>query len=590
MKQFFKMLLASFTGCIVAAGLMLAFTFSLIGSLAALTEDTGAVLPSSFILRIDLSQGIAEQTVEESLDLQAFYNGGESITSYLGILDAVKAINYAASDPAVKMIYINNCSFTADVSYLEELRSALLRFRNSGKPIIAYGDNLSLEGWYIASAADKIYLSELATNQIYGISSRVFYLKDILDRLGVNVQLIRHGKYKSAGEMFIADGMSPANREQNQAMVSSIWNTLCADISASRGYAPGEIDAITDGLKATTAAEMVECRMIDGIRDRTGMTEDLCTMFGAEDEKGLRFADLSRYASDRLTEDYRAKDKIAIIYADGEILAEEKEEQITADRFVSIISKVRADSTVKAVVFRVNSPGGDAQTAETIRHEMELLSEVKPVVASYGPYAASGGYWISAGAHKIFTDRTSLTGSIGVFSMIPDFSRAFREKLHVNPVTVGSGPHADIYSLMRPLDEQEIESMQKSVEQIYDKFLSIVSQGRGMTVEAVDEIAQGRVWTGAEALETGLADECGGISDALNYAASAAGLDTYRLISYPVMKTTLEKIVSVLYGTEESVRSLMNISDPEEYMHTLYEKAVSHTGVQARIPYYYEFR
>lgn len=584
------MLLASFLGCAIAAGFMLIFTFSLIGSLAAFTDKDTPTVPSSFILKVDLSNGLAEQTQEESLDIQSLYAGGEPVSSFLGILDAVRAIDKAAEDSAVKMIYIDNCSFSADVSYLEEIRAALLRFRKSGKPIIAYDDNLSLGGWYIASTADKIYLSELASNQVYGISSQIFYLKDLLSRLGVNVQLIRHGQYKSAGEMFIADDISSANKEQNQAMISSLWNTLSSDISESRSYAPGELDDIIDGLKASTAAEMVEYRMIDGVRNHIEMTAELCSLFGVEEEKDLKFASLSTYAAASIKNDIKQKAKVAVIYADGEISEGSAEEGITGDRFASIISDVRADSTIKAVVFRVNSPGGDAQAAEVIRNEMELLAKEKPVIASYGSYAASGGYWISAGAQKIFTDRTTLTGSIGVFSIIPDFSRAVREKLHVNPVFINSGRHADMLALMRPFDAQETESMQKTVDMVYDKFISIVSDGRGMAADDVDKIAGGRVWTGAEAVEIGLADECGSLYDALSYAVSAADLEGYRLVSYPTVKTTLEKLMENFSSTEESVQTLLNITDPEAFMKTLDENVRRHTGVQARIPYIYKFQ
>jgi len=577
-------------GCAISIGFMLIFTLSLIGSLAAFAEKESPAIPSSFILKVDLSEGITEQTQEDALNIQSLYLGGEPVSSSLGILDAVRAIDMAAEDPAVKMIYINNCSFTSDISCLEEIRAALLNFRKSGKPIIAFDDNLSLGGWYIASAADKIYLSELASNQVYGISSQIFYLKDILSRLGVNIQLIRHGQYKSAGEMYIADDISEANMEQNQSMISSLWNTLSSDISASRNYAPGELDDIIDGLKASTTKEMMEYRMIDGIRNHIEMTSELCTLFGAESKEDLKFASLSDYAADRIKEDIKHKEKIAIIYADGEISTGRDDTGITSGRFASIISDVRADSTVKAVVFRVNSPGGDAQAAEIIRNEVQLLSEVKPVIASYGSYAASGGYWISAGAMKIFSNRTTLTGSIGVFSIIPDFSRAVREKLHVNPVFINSGKHADMLSLMRPFDAQETESMQKTVDQVYDRFISIVSDGRGMTPEAVDEIGRGRVWTGAEALEHGLVDECGTLSDAVAYAVTAAGLEGYRLVSYPVVKTPMEKIMEIFNGTEETAQALLNITDPEVFMETLYDNVRQHTGVQARIPYIYKFQ
>lgn len=590
MKQFLKMLLASTVGAFVAIGLMTIFIFGLIGSLSAIGSKTPVTVPTSAILSIDLSDGISEQTVDETFNFQSIYSGGDMTTSSIGVLDAVRAIDQAAEDPAIKFIYIKNCEFSAATAHLEEIRDALLRFRTSGKPIIAFGNNLTLAGWYIASTADKIYLTELASNQIFGISSRIFYLKDVLERLGVNVQLIRHGKYKSAGEMFIANDISDANREQNQSMISSIWTSVASSIAESRNLPDGAIDDITNGLKAATAARMLEYGMIDGIRTKDEMSEELCSLFGVEKQKQLKFISLSDYSSSAVKDNYKVKEKIAIIYADGEINSGDEEDQITDGHFCKLISKVRADSTVKAVVFRVNSPGGDAQAAELIRNEMTLLSQVKPVIASYGSYAASGGYWISAGADKIYTNSTTLTGSIGVFSIIPDFSKIVKDKLHVNPVTISSNKHSDMLSLMKPFDAEELNYMQESVEQVYDKFLGIVADGRGMTTDAVNELAQGRVWTGVQAVENGLADECGTLSDAIRYAATAAGLEDYRLVSYPTIKTQIEKIMSSISETEETVRSFMNITNPEDFLNTLTEQARTHTGCKAMMPYYYGFQ
>ena len=583
------MLLASTIGAVIAIGLMTIFIFSLFGSLAAIGTKQAVTVPSSAILAIDFSDGISEQSSDEPFNFQSMMNGGEMSTSSIGVLDAVRAIDQAAQDQAIKFIYIKECDFSAEMAHLEEIRAALMRFRSSGKPIIAFGTNLSLGGWYIASTADKIYLTELASNQIFGISSQIFYLKDILERIGVNVQLIRHGKYKSAGEMFIAKDISEANREQNQSMISSMWKSITEPIAESRNLPQGAIDEITNGLKASSSDKMIELGMIDGIRTKSEILTELCTLFGVEKEKDLKYISLSDYCSAAVKEDIKAKEKIAVIYADGEINSGDDQEEITDGNFCKIIAKVRADSTVKAVVFRVNSPGGDAQAAELIRNEMTLLSKEKPVIASYGSYAASGGYWISAEADKIFTNATTLTGSIGVFSMIPDFSRIIREKLHVNPVFIKSNEHSDMLSLMKPFDETELAYMQSSVEQIYDKFLGIVADGRDMTVDAVNELAQGRVWTGVQAVENHLADECGTLTDAINYAATSAGLENYRIVTYPTVKTQIEKILSNMSDTEETVRTLMNITDPEEFINTLTKQAHEHTGCKAMMPYYYQF-
>lgn len=589
MKQFLKMLLASAVGASVAIGLMTIFIFALIGSMASLGSKDPVIVPPSAILTIDLTSGVTEQSVDGSFDFQSLYTGGDLNTGSIGVLDAVRAIDKAAEDDAIKFIYIKDCSFSVETSHLEEIRDALIRFRASGKPIIAFGENLTLAGWYIASTADKIYLTELASNQIFGIASQIYYLKDILERLGVNVQLIRHGKYKSAGEMFIANDISEANREQNQSMITSMWETIITPIAESRNLSVDTINDITDHLKAVNTAQMQEFGMIDGVRTKDEMTKELCTLFGVEKEKELKYISLSDYSSAAVKENVKIKEKIAVLYADGEITGGSGEDGITDGHFCRLIAKVRADSTIKAVVFRVNSPGGDAQAAELIRNEMTLLSQVKPVIASYGSYAASGGYWISAGCDKIYTNSTTLTGSIGVFSIVPDFSKIVKEKLHVNPVTISSNKHSDMLSLMKPFDAEELNYMQSSVEQIYDKFLGIVAEGRGMTTDAVNELAQGRVWTGVQAVENGLADECGTLSDAIRYAATAAGLEEYRLVSYPAVKTQFEKILSSVSGTEEAVKTFMNVTNPEEFLNTLAEQARANTGCKALMPYTYRF-
>ena len=503
-------------------------------------------------------------------------------TNRLGLLDIVQAIDNAATDPNIKFIYIDNCSFTQSISHLEEIRDALMRFRNSGKPIIAYGDNFTQGGYYIASTADKIYSDPLASNLILGVSTSIYFLKDILDKFDIDVQLIRHGKYKSAGEQFIANDISEANREQNQVMVNSLWETLSNAYAESRGMSADRIDYLVDNLKITTAEEMLAYNLIDSLCTAEQMNGIICGLAGVEDEKDLKTVDLRTYIKATAHTDYKIKDKIAVIYADGQIAAS-GDEGITSDSFVPMISDIRKDSSVKAVVLRVNSPGGSAQAAELIRQELELLQEVKPLIVSYGSYAASGGYWISAGADKIYSDNSTLTGSIGVFSMVPSFQKAIRNKLHINPVTIRSNEHADMYSA-RLLDTEERASMQKSVEQIYDLFLKIVSEGRGMATDEVDRIAQGRVWCGNDAIEIGLVNEIGGLTDAIGYAAIAAGLEEYRLAEYPKVKTGLDRLMEG-FNTAKAVNEAF--TNPAEALESFYGSISPEPGVYAMLPVIY---
>ncbi|CCY37727.1 signal peptide peptidase SppA [Alistipes sp. CAG:831] len=580
--KFLKSLLAAILGSFIALGLLFLLTIGMIGALMP-AEETVTVAPSS-ILKIDLGASIGEQTVSDPLDFSSFVPYAGS-TSSIGILDAVKAIDYAATDPAIKFIYLTNCGASNSIAYREELRSALERFRTSGKPVIAYGDNFSFGSYYLASVADKIYADEFAMNNILGVSTTIIFLKDILDRFGVEMQLIRHGKYKSAGEQFIASDISDANREQNQAMVDALWDAAAVSICKSREISPEDLDRMVNNLELNTAQDMVDAGLVDGLLTVNGIEQELVTLSGAKNLKDVKMITLDKYIKARIRTNFKAKDKIAIIYADGQINPNGSD-GITEEVFQPIIRDLRADSTVKAVVLRVNSPGGSVQPAEIIRTELELLQQEKPLIVSYGTMAASGGYWISAGADKIYSNSTTLTGSIGVFSMLPSLEKTFKDIAHVNPVTVRSHRHADMGSMTRKLDRQEVAAFQEQVEMIYDHFINIVAEGRGLTPERVDEIAQGRVWCGSEALGIDLVNEIGGLKDAVDYAAVSAGLEDYRIEAWPKAKNSLDKLME---GLNTAGAAVETFSDPEQLMESLFQSVKAEKGIYARVPYIYYF-
>ncbi len=584
--KFLKNVFATLIGCFLALGLIFIVMIGMVTALIPAEEETAIVEPSS-ILRIDLSNAVGEQTVEEPFDLSSIMPSalGSTSTNTLGILDAVKAIDAAAQDPNIKFAYITNCSNSFGSAYLEEVRNALVRFRNSGKAVIAYGDNFSTGGYYLASVADKIYADEFASSNLIGLSSTIFFLKDILNTIGVEMQLIRHGKYKSAGEQYIASNISEANREQQQAMIDAMWSAISGDICTSRGIDVERFNDLVDDLKLLEATDLKKEGLIDEIVSITQMQDILTTLSGKEDVDDLKFISLGEYAKAAIKTDFKVKDRIAIIYADGQINVDPSQEGITYQKFVPEIQKIRKDSTIKAVVLRVNSPGGAANTAETIRKELELLHAEKPIIVSYGTVAASGGYWISAEADKIFSNNTTLTGSIGVFSMIPTAEKAIKEKLHVTPVTIKSNENSDLYSMTRRLTNREIEATQETIEVIYDRFLTIVSNGRDMTKEEVDEVAQGRVWCGNEAIKIGLVDEIGGLKEAVEYAAIVAGLEDYRISEYPRVENSMDKLLES-FGGASAVLDITT-ADPETILESLYSTLESQTGVQARLPYIY---
>lgn len=553
MKEYIKMTLATITGLFLFGFVAMFLFIGMIGAIAA-AGDTAPVMPKEAVLKIDFTEmTLAEQTAEA--DPLAMLQGGGEITP-VGIYSAMNAINAAAQDPAIRYIYMKPDAASGGFAQIEELRTALKNFRDSGKAIVSYIESPTNAGYYLASVSDKIYMTKYdgGMNMFNGLSSQLIFLKDALDRLGVNVQLIRHGKYKSAGEMYIRNSSSKENMEQNEAMISSMWESWSTEIAQSRDITIEDLNAMLNDLKLNFPSDFLENGLVDELLSREELQQKLADLYVTDSYKKVNSISLADYASIKDVPNLKATNKIAVIYAEGNIVDGSDSEGVAGDRFAKIIADVRADKDVKAVVLRVNSPGGSVMASEKIKAELDLLRENVPVIASYGDYAASGGYWISANCDYIFSNATTLTGSIGVFSMIPDIGGTIKNKLHVTVTPVKSNEHADMLGMMRPLTPNEEAYMQASVERIYTKFTSIVAEGRDMTVEAVDEIAQGRVWTGAEALEIGLVDQIGTLEDAIEYAAMSiegvTSVEDVQIAAYPKPQTTLEMLLEAFGGTE----------------------------------------
>ena len=553
MKEYIKMTLATITGLFLF-GFVAIFLFAgMIGAIAA-AGDTTPVMPKEAVLEIDFTgMSLAEQTTEA--DPLAMLQGGEQVTP-VGIYSAINAINAAAQDPAIRYIYMKPDGVAGGTAQIEEFRTALKNFRDSGKAIVSYIESPTNAGYYLASVSDKIYMTKYdgGMNMFNGISSQLIFLKDALDRLGVNVQLIRHGKYKSAGEMYIRNSSSKENMEQNVAMVESLWESLATEIAQSRDITAEELNAMLDNLELNFPADFLEKGLVDELLSREELQQKLADLYITDSYKKVKSISLADYAKIKDVPNLKATNKVAVIYAEGNIVDGNESDGVAGDRFAKIIADVRADKDVKAVVLRVNSPGGSVMASEKIKAELDLLRENVPVIASYGDYAASGGYWISANSDYIFSNATTLTGSIGVFSMIPDIGGVVKDKLHVTITPVKSNEHADMLGMMRALTPKETAYMQASVENIYNKFTSLVAEGRDMTVEDVDAIAQGRVWAGADAIEIGLVDQIGTIEDAIEYAAMSiegvTSVNDVQVVGYPKPKTTLETLLETLGGEE----------------------------------------
>lgn len=556
MKQFLKMTLAAIVGCLVTGMVMMLVFFGFLGAIASI-GNSQPVMPVSAVLRIDMSTfQLGEQT--KDVDILSAVSGNQ--TQVTGILDAIRAIEAAAADPAVKYIYMKPDMAYGGMAEMEELRQALLNFRLSGKAVISYIENPTNAGYYLASASDKIFMTphQGGMNMLTGISSQMIFLKDILAKLGVNVQLIRHGKYKSAGEMFVRNEASPENLAQNEELIASIWDSWSSSIADSRNISVEDFDSCIDGLLLNTPRDYMDCGLVDELLTLDGLRTRLEEYAGSSGHDKASMITLQDYIKLKVTPKLRAENEVAVIYATGNIIDGSDQQQVAGDRFAEIISKVRKNKKVKAVVFRVNSPGGSVLASEKIRDEISLLAEEKPVIASFGDYAASGGYWISAGCDYIFTNSSTLTGSIGVFSMIPDFSKTLDEIAHVNITSVNSNRHSDIYSTLRPLTAKETAYMQEAVEDIYGQFVSVVAEGRSISPEYVDSIAQGRVWSGNDAVRLKLADKTGNIMDAVRYAVIAGGQDAssdlseWDIVEYPAPLSTIEMLIQTIDGSSSA--------------------------------------
>ncbi|MDR1897047.1 MAG: signal peptide peptidase SppA [Prevotellaceae bacterium] len=568
MKTFLKMLLASILGMLI----VIVIFFSVLVLSINLTEPV--IVKNNSILKISLHKPLEDRAGIPSVN---FFN--LSIESNLGLNHILFGIEQAKYDSRIKGIYLELSGISAGIASVEEIRNALISFKQSGKYVLAYAESYSQKAYYLATIADKIYLNPFGNVDFRGMSSEIPFFKGFLDKLGIDVQIIRHGKFKSAVEPFMLDKMSEENKAQIVEYMGSIWNFILQTISASRDIKPEELNTIANNLELTFAEDAVNKKFVDKLLYEDEVVAELLKYTG---EKTLKTIDITKYYSTPVTLNEKG-DKIALIYASGEIMSGEGDSDIMSKNMANIIQTARKDSTIKAVVFRVNSPGGSAPASEIIARELELTKQKKPVVISMGDVAASGGYWISAPSDKIFAHHTTITGSIGVFAMLPDFGKTAKDKLGITFDVAKTNEHADFPSLTRPLRPAEKDYLQKSVEHVYSKFINKVANFRNMSEEKVDSIGQGRVWSGVNALDIGLIDYFGGIKEAVDEAARLADISDYTLLELPKELSTFEMIM-------KSIETKVSGSVNNELSMTLkhYEYLVNslkNYGMLAKLPY-----
>lgn len=584
MKQFFKFMLASMAGFILTTFLFLFFIFIIIASIASFASKEEVMVKPGTVLTLDLSEAIPERSPVSpfSFNQSSFL----SKTTTPGLLETMDLLKKATEDENIRGIYLNLSDIPSGMATLEEIRNAILDFKQSGKFVIAYSETYSQKAYYMASAADIICLNPEGFIDFKGLTGQVLFLKGLLDKLDINAQVIRHGKYKSAIEPLISDRMSEANKEQTLTYVGSIWQHISSEISKARNIAPEKLQNIADSLLLQTAEDAVKYGFADKITYKDQVLDLLREKLELGSTDKIEFLKLESYKnSPALSSKKRSKDKIAIIYAVGEIGGGEgSDEAIGSERISRAIRKARLDDNVKAIVFRINSPGGSALASDVILREIKLAREKKPVVASMGDLAASGGYYIACAADTILANPTTLTGSIGVFGVIPDFQKFFSSKLGITFDMVKTNKNSDYISVTRPMTSYEEKVMTNSIERIYKTFIGHVSDGRMMTTAAVDSIGQGRVWSGIDGQRIHLVDEMGGLRKAIEIAAKMAKIEDYRLTSLPEQKDPFTELMEDITGSPSETMLRNELGNMYPYLKEI-QSFSNMSGVQARLPF-----
>jgi len=579
--NFLRNLLAAIIGTLIAFGIMF-FMFVIFVSLVN-TEESVSVKKNS-VLELQMKYPINDYTGN---------NEGEPFAILFdksqGLDQILHAIKVAKEDDNIKGISISNNYISAGISTTQAIRNALSDFKESGKFIYAFGDYYLQKDYYLASVADSIFLNPVGAVDFKGLSAEVLYFKDLQDKTGVKMEVIRHGKYKSAVEPFLSNEMSEDNRTQIKELMSSIWNSIISEISVDRSISEQDINIIADTLGGRKPEYAKASGLLDEVVYYDEYENRLKQAIGISKEDKLNSISLEDYMKmSRKKKLYSGKDKIAVIFAQGNILYGEGGPDMIGQGIMNkAIIKARDDKTVKAIVLRVNSPGGSALTSDIIWRELEIAKGKKPLVVSMGDVAASGGYYISAGADQIYAEPTTITGSIGVFGTIPNINE-LAANIGINAEQVGTNKNSVDYSFFEPMSDEFRAYVKEGIESTYQTFLTKVSEGRNITIAEADSVAQGRVWSGAEAKKLGLVDELGGLDDAIEAAALLADVDSYSVKKYPKYKSSFERLMedfggASIFNKEELIREEIGAEVYGIYKEV--RSAMEQKGIQARLPF-----
>ncbi len=590
MKQFFKFMFASFAGTILTLIVVFLMFAGMIASIVAMSGDEEVKIDNNTILKITWTGEIKDRGSDnpfESFDFATMQSNKP-----LGLYDILKNIEKATKDERIVGIFLDMESIPAGMAMAEEIRDKLLEFKESGKFIISYANGYDQKAYYLASLSDEIYLNKEGMILFKGLHAQVMFFKNMLDKLDIDMQVVRgpNNKYKSAVEPFMLDHISEANKEQLQTMINSIWGKLLMSISESRGISIDKLNEIADNLELNTAQKALEMNFIDGAVYRDEVIDILKEKVGVSEDDDLKTVSFSKYTNAKIksTEGLK-RDRIAVVFAEGSIVQGKTDgTNIGSASTAKALRDAHTNKKNKALVFRVNSGGGDALASEVIRREVELASQKMPVIVSMGNVAASGGYWISTSADYIFALPTTITGSIGVFGVIPNIGTMMEEKLGITSDDVMTNKNSDFIDVFKPLSPYQHAKLDEQIVKIYDDFTNLVAKTRNLDVAYVDSIARGRVWSGVDAKALGLIDDFGGIESAIAYAAEKAELgDNYRVSEYPKKKEFFQQLMEEITGQSTQFYIKSELGDYYKYYQQI-QTLKDMNGVQARMPFFME--
>ncbi len=585
--NFLRNLLAAIIGCLIAFGIMFVMFFIFVSLFD--TSEEAVVVKNNSVLELQLQLPISDYVGSAAADPFA-----SLFEQSQGLDEILNAIAVAKDDEDIKGISINNNFILAGLAQTQAIRSALEDFKSEGKFIYTYSDFYLQKDYYLASIADSIFVNPVGALDFRGLSSEVLFFKDLQEKTGVKMEVIRHGKYKSAVEPFLSNEMSEANRTQIKELIGSLWNSMVDEIAEGRNLSVENLNSIADTLGGRTPEFAKSTGLIDGIVFHDQYEEKLKKALKVDADKDLNIVLLEDYVTKSNPKSKKSgSDKIAVIFAQGEIIYGEGGPDMIGQGIMNkAIRKARDNDKVKAIVLRVNSPGGSALTSDIIWREIELAKEKKPVIVSMGNVAASGGYYIAAGANKIFAEPTTVTGSIGVFGTIPNITE-LADDIGINAEQVGTNKNSVEYSLFEPMGDTFRSVVQEGIEETYDTFLERVAQGRGMSTEEINEIAQGRVWSGVDAKRIGLVDELGNLNDAIAEAAKMAELEDYGIRKYPKYKTGFERLIEDMGGVSTKAKNSFIEDEIGTEAYTILKQvksAMDQKGIQARMPFVLEIK